>query len=202
MDTFFNIAILLVSVVLHEVSHGYAAVFLGDPTPRYANRLTVNPLPHLDPVGSILLPLLLVLSNAGFVFAWAKPVPFNPYNLRGKWGEAIVAAAGPAANLFIAIVFSLIIRFFGEVLGVVASNMMFGIVLINLFLAVFNLVPIPPLDGSKLLFSVLPYRYQFVRSVLEQYGFFLVIIFAFFFADILIPIVGILLKLLTGVSLF
>lgn len=202
METFFNIAILLVSVVLHEVSHGYAAVFLGDPTPRYANRLTVNPLPHLDPIGSILLPLLLVLSNAGFVFAWAKPVPFNPYNLRGKWGEAIVAAAGPAANLFIAVVFSLVIRFFGEALGSAALNMMFGIVTINLFLAIFNLVPIPPLDGSKLLFSLLPYRYQSVRFALEQYGFFLIIIFVFFFADILIPIVGLLLGLLTGISLF
>lgn len=199
MDTFFQIAIVLVSVILHEVSHGYAAVFLGDPTPRLANRLTMNPLPHIDPVGSVILPTFLALSGAGFIFAWAKPVPFNPYNIKSKWGEAIVAVAGPAANFLLALVFGLILRFFGDSLGE-GTTLVAMIVAVNLFLGIFNLVPIPPLDGSKLLFSVLPYSALRFRAVLEQSGFFLVLIFAFFFSDVLVPIAAFLFSLITGVQ--
>lgn len=201
MDTVFQIAILIISVVLHEVSHGYAAVLLGDPTPRYANRLTINPINHIDPIGSVILPALLALSGTGFIFGWAKPVPYNPYNLKGKWSEAIVAFAGPAANLLIALIFGLILRVFGAALAE-AAGLMVLIVLVNLFLAVFNLVPIPPLDGSKVLFSVLPPRMMNVRFFLERYGFFLVIIFAFFFAGLLVPVAGLLFELITGLRFF
>src|SRR3989338_241276 len=110
LDIIFSILILILSVVVHEVSHGFAANYLGDPTARLAGRLTLNPIPHLDPIGSILIPLLLFFTKAGAMFGWAKPVPVNPYNLRGKYGEAIVAAAGPLSNIVLAIVFGLLIR--------------------------------------------------------------------------------------------
>jgi Zn-dependent protease len=158
----------------------------------------MNPLPHIDPLGSVILPTLLALSGTGFIFAWAKPVPFNPYNLKSKWGEAIVSAAGPAANLFLAVVFGLILRFFGGSLGE-GTTLVATIVVINLFLALFNLVPIPPLDGSKLLFSILPHSALRFRALLEQYGFFLVLLFAFFFADLLIPVAVFVFSLITGI---
>ena len=111
IDVVFSIAVLILSVVVHEVSHGWMANYLGDPTARLANRLTLNPLPHIDPIGSVLVPLLLFFTNAGVMFGWARPVPVNPYNLRGKYGEAIVAAAGPLSNIFLAFAFGLVIRF-------------------------------------------------------------------------------------------
>src|SRR3989338_330219 len=111
MEFIFVIAILVMSVVIHEVSHGYAALALGDPTAKYQGRLTLNPISHLDPVGSFLVPLLGYFAG-DFIIGWAKPVPFNPYNLRNqKWGEAIVAIAGPLSNIFLATIFGLIIRF-------------------------------------------------------------------------------------------
>src|SRR3989344_9619311 len=109
-ETIFSLIILIISVVLHEVSHGYAAAILGDPTAKYAGRLTLNPLAHLDPVGSFFVPILTTVLG-GVTFGWAKPVPYNPYNLRGgKWGPAIVGAAGPLANLFFAGFFSFILH--------------------------------------------------------------------------------------------
>lgn len=187
------------SVVVHEVSHGYAAFLLGDPTAKNQGRLTLNPIRHLDLFGSILIPAFLVITNAGFLFGWAKPVPYNPYNLRNqKWGEAIVAVAGPASNIFIALVFGLLIRFGAEFLSPAFLNISAILVLINLMLAVFNLVPIPPLDGSKILFAFLPYHMQRFRMMLEQYGFVVVLIFIFFLSGFLAPIMSFLFSLITG----
>ncbi len=187
-DIIFLIAILIISVVFHEVSHGFAAHYLGDPTARLQGRLTLNPISHIDPMGSVILPAILVLSGTPFLIGWAKPVPYNPYNFRkgGKWGEALVAAAGPAANVAIAVLFGLLLRF-----GVFPAEMTalaFSIVFINVLLAIFNLIPLPPLDGSKVLSALLPVtmrmQYERLRTTLER-NFFLgigaIIIFVLLF---------------------
>jgi Zn-dependent protease len=154
-DTLFLIVVLIFSAVIHEVMHGVAADYLGDKTARYAGRLTLNPLPHLDPFGSVLLPLLLALSGSSFFFAWAKPVPYNPYNLRpGRFSEAIVAGAGPASNLALALLFGLIMRL--APLSPQIASVFFIIVVVNIMLCIFNLIPIPPLDGSKIASAILP----------------------------------------------
>jgi Zn-dependent protease len=154
-DTLFLVVVIIFSAVIHEVMHGVAADKLGDPTARYAGRLTLNPIPHLDPIGSILLPLMLAFSGTPFFFAWAKPVPYNPFNLRpGRFSEAIVAGAGPLSNLGIALVLSLVIRSFSFAPEVTA--VLFLVVVVNVMLFIFNLIPIPPLDGSKILSALLP----------------------------------------------
>jgi Zn-dependent protease len=165
---------LIFSVVLHEMAHGYAANWLGDPTARLAGRLTANPIPHLDPLMSIILPGLLLFTGSPLLFGAAKPVPYNPYNFTNqKWGEAIVAAAGPAANIAIAIVFAFLIRS-AELLNLSGSfiQLAFMIIILNIFLAIFNLVPIPPLDGSKILPRLLPFslamKYESMARVLER----------------------------------
>ena len=195
----FSIAILIFSIVLHEVSHGYAADRLGDRTARLAGRLTLNPLKHLDFFGSIILPSLTFLLG-GFIFGWAKPVPYNPYNLKDqRWGEAKVAFAGPLSNLLIAFIFGLGIRF-----GFVAANFLTPvtlIVLINIVLAIFNLIPIPPLDGSKILFSLLPYKYLYIRTFLERYSFALILLLVFFLWSLLLPIIAFVFSLMTGILL-
>lgn len=198
----FQIIILIVSIILHEVAHGYAAYWLGDPTAKYEGRLTLNPIPHIDPVGSIILPLILVISGTNFIIGWAKPVPFNPSNLRNKrWGEAIVAAAGPLTNIAIALIFGLALRAvftFGIEIPVEMVQITGLIVFINLLLAIFNLVPIPPLDGSKILFSVLPRSFEGIRNVLEMYGLLVVIFFAIFLWQYVAPLVVNLFMLITG----
>lgn len=197
MDTIFQIIVLIMSVVVHEVSHGYAARALGDRTAEYAGRLTLNPIPHIDLWGSIIIPAILVLSNAGFVIGWAKPVPVNSQNLRHqKWAEALVAGAGPASNLVLAVVFGLLIRF--EVIPLSALPVVAVIVIINLVLAVFNLVPIPPLDGSKILFSLLPPRLWHIREIMERYGLILAIIFIIFLWQYVSPLVEVLFRLIVG----
>lgn len=201
MDTtIFSIIILILSVVVHEVSHGYAALFLGDMTAKYAGRLTLNPIKHLDPVGSIFLPLLLSILPGGLIFGWAKPVPYNPYNLRNRrWGELIVAAAGPISNLVIAFVFGMIIRL-GLAPNEAFLNLSFIIVVINVVLAVFNLIPIPPLDGSKILFSVLPQQYAHFRERLERLGFFLLLFVIFFMWQLFFPLIMWLVNVFTGMT--
>ncbi len=164
------IPVLLISIIVHEVSHGWAAFFLGDRTALDAGRLTINPIAHIDPVGSIVLPLLTAWS--GFFFGYAKPVPYNPANLSNKkWGEALVAAAGPASNFIIAILFAVVIRVFGAQgmpVDSLAIQACASIVLANLFLGLLNLIPVAPLDGSKILFSVLPYKSIGVRRWMEK----------------------------------
>ena len=152
--------VLILSIIVHEVAHGYAANSLGDPTARLAGRLTLNPIPHIDLMGSIVIPALLVFTNSPIMFGWAKPVPYNPYNLSNpRWGEALVALAGSATNIFLAILFGLIVRF-SSVLGLdqTALSLAATIAFVNLFLGLFNLIPFPPLDGFTALRGALPWN--------------------------------------------
>lgn len=177
---------LILSVILHEMAHGYAANWLGDPTARLQGRLSANPLVHLDPMMSVILPGILLATGSPILFGAAKPVPYNPYNFTNqKWGEAIVAVAGPLANFFIAGVFAVLVRL-SDVLMLSETFVVLSlqIIMLNIFLAFFNLVPIPPLDGSKILPRLLPYplrmKYEGFRNYFEQniaLGFALVIIF-------------------------
>lgn len=171
-----TLAILILSIVLHEVAHGYAANWLGDPTARLAGRLNPNPLLHIDPMGSVIIPAILFLSGAQFLFGYAKPVPYNPYNLRNqKWGESIVAVAGPLTNLALAVIFAGIIQL-SDTLQLSASfiEMLQYVVFINVLLAIFNLIPLPPLDGSKVIVPFLPsaisYKYLAFTRYMENLG--------------------------------
>ncbi|MBY0473260.1 site-2 protease family protein [Patescibacteria group bacterium] len=177
-DLIFGLIILIISVILHEVAHGYMANYLGDPTARLQGRLTLNPLSHIDPIGSILLPALLVFSSSPFLIGYAKPVPYNPYNLKGKWAETLVAAAGPGTNLLLACIFAILIRAGSVAMTTQTLTAFATIVYINLLLALFNLIPIAPLDGSKVLSGLLGTRtvvgraYESFRSSLERVGVF------------------------------
>ena len=187
------------SVVIHEVSHGYAASFLGDQTARYQGRLTLNPIKHLDFVGSFIVPSIAYFLG-GFIFGWAKPVPYNPYNLKpGRWSEAMVALAGPASNICVAIIFGLLLRFgVGSPAFIEITSI---IVLINIILAVFNLVPIPPLDGSKILFAIFPNKLFQIRAFFERYGLILVLFFVFFLWQFIFPVIILLFRLITGFAI-
>lgn len=173
-EIIFSIVVLVVSVILHEVAHGYMANYLGDPTARLAGRLTLNPLPHVDPIGSILLPALLAITGSPLLIGYAKPVPYNPYNLRGKFGETLVAASGPGTNLLLALLFALVIRFGAVSMTAPMLGAFTIIVYVNLVLALFNLIPIPPLDGSKVLSGILPralaHKYDLFRVNFERLG--------------------------------
>jgi Zn-dependent protease len=204
-DSIFYIAVLVMSVVIHEVSHGFMAEYFGDKTARFAGRLTLNPIKHLDLFGSVILPILLVLSHSPFLFGWAKPVPYNPDNLSNKkLGMFAVASAGVLANLSIAIIFGIIIRLSlgsGYVLPEGFYFITSIIVIVNLALAIFNLVPIPPLDGSKILISFLPDSFSSIIFRFEQHSLILLIIFIVFFSQYLSPILAFLFRLITGISL-
>ena len=203
----FQLIVLLFSVVIHEVSHGAAAYRLGDPTAKLMGRLTLNPIKHLDFFGSLIMPFSVFLLTGGrFVFGWAKPVPFNPANLKNpRLGSALVALAGPLSNFCLAVIFSLAARLLagsaagsagGADFAAAASVLVGYVVLINLLLAVFNLVPIPPLDGSKILFYFLPRRFYAVEEFLERYGFVILLLFIFFGFPLITPIIDLLYDLL------
>lgn len=158
-----SLAVLILSIIAHEVAHGYAADSLGDPTARLAGRLTLNPVPHVDLVGSLVIPALLLFTASPILFGWAKPVPYNPYNLKGRFGETLVAIAGSATNILLAVIFGLIVRYGstplatgGTILPEAALTLAATIAFVNLFLGIFNLIPIPPLDGFTALRSALP----------------------------------------------
>lgn len=199
----FQIAIIIVSVVFHELSHGYAAYFLGDPTAKLAGRLTINPVRHLELFGSIIVPIITALIPGGLVFGWAKPVPYNPYNLRiPRWGEVIVAFAGPLSNLVIALLFSIYIRYLGpDALTSGAGHISILIVLVNITLAVFNMMPIPPLDGFKVFGGLMPQRFYAIRQFIESNTLFFIIVFIFTFSFILSPIISWTFGLFTGISM-
>ena len=172
----FFIVVIVFSAIIHEYSHGWVADMLGDPTARYAGRLTLNPRAHIDPIGSIILPLLML--PTGMLFAYAKPVPYNPYNLKDqKWGPVWVAIAGPLSNIGLAFVFGLLLQL--NILPPTTASFVAIIVWANILLAVFNLIPIPPLDGSKILYALLPDSQFQLKMTLDRYGFFLLLAFIF-----------------------
>ena len=219
---------LIMSAVVHEVSHGAMAYYLGDSTAKDLGRLTLNPIKHLDLFGSIILPLILLITKANFFLAWAKPVPYNPYNLKDyKYGDLKVALAGPGSNLILAASFGLAARFLplaylakinltnlffaGDNAGLLALmsgsflNSLFVLsvilVMINLALMVFNLVPVPPLDGSKILLTVLPERGRQAFYRLERWGMLiLLLLIALDFFSLIVPVILFLFSLLTGLK--
>lgn len=175
----FLYVIIVISVVFHEYCHAWMANYLGDPTAKYAGRLTLNPLKHLDPMGTVIIPLFLLFFLGGFI-GWAKPVPYNPFNLRDqKYGSAKVGAAGPGANFLMALMVGLVLRFLP--VGPILQIPLVWIVYVNIFLGLFNLIPIPPLDGSKLLMDFFPQSR--VLQIFERsfIGIFLAIILAIMF---------------------
>jgi len=199
----FQIVILIFSVVIHEVAHGLVALRLGDETAKNAGRLTLNPVSHIDPIGSVLLPLVLVLTGSPFLIGWAKPVPYNPLNLHKdyKYGPVKVALAGPGTNLGVALIMGLIIRAFGSFLGPVIVLLLGQIVFINVLLAVFNLMPIPPLDGSKLLTLFLPPKYSYLLQGIGVGGILFVFLFLFLFSGVIFGNTTMIVSLILGVPI-
>jgi Zn-dependent protease len=206
----FFFLVIVPSSIIHEYAHGWMADQLGDPTARYAGRLSLNPKVHIDKWGTILMPLILFLftfqSAHPFLFAYAKPVPYNPYNLKNqKTGPVWVALAGPTSNLILALLFGIFIQLFLK-FGVdsqIFIDLLGVIVYGNILLAIFNLVPIPPLDGSKLLYALLPDSQYKIKMALERYSFVILLAFIFFGFKFITPIIYFLTSLFTGgVSLF
>jgi Zn-dependent protease len=177
--------VLLFSVIIHECAHGYVAEWWGDPTARMLGRLTLNPLPHIDLFGSILVPGMLILSGSGILFGWAKPVPVTPENFRDRrMGDITVSLAGPASNILLALGFAAILAVAGLISGggapseVVWQLCTYGI-LLNFVLAVFNLLPIPPLDGSHVVANLLPGPAAYAYRSMGQYGLLIVFLLLF-----------------------
>lgn len=199
----FQLIVLIFSVIIHEVAHGLMAENLGDPTARQAGRLTFNPLKHLDFFGSFLFPLLLFMAHSPFVFGWAKPVPYNPFLLIKdlKYGPLKVALVGPIANLGVALVLGLILRFSFGWLPPTAVALLAFVVFMNVLLAIFNLVPLPPLDGSKVLTIFLPRKYSLILENIGLGGIFLVMAFIYVFGGYFYQAVDFIFKLIVGANI-
>ncbi len=190
-EAILSIPALMVAVILHEVAHGWVAYRWGDPTAKLAGRLTLNPIPHIDPIGTILLPAMFIILGSPIIFGWAKPVPINPMNFRDlRKGTFFTSIAGVVMNLSLAVIFGALYRIIYNLSDVVdpfvAQSVMYPLlvfcaksVLINLILAIFNIIPIPPLDGSKALMSFLSFKYWEIFYRYEVYGFFVITILLF-----------------------
>ncbi len=199
MSTIFFLLVLIFSVIVHEVAHGLAALSLGDPTAKYAGRLTLNPIKHIDILGSIIVPLICALLPGNLMFGWAKPVPVNPYNLKyGKWGDVIVSFAGPLSNIIIFLICGLSLRFFGDHIPQATASFLLMICITNIVLAIYNLIPVSPLDGSHILFAFLPERFQGIKKVMEAQGFLFAIIFALVLWQYFTPLIYWILSLVIG----
>lgn len=200
MNLIFFLFVIIPSAIIHEYSHAWAATQLGDPTPRRAGRLTINPLAHIDPFGTLFLPLILFLSGGHILFAYAKPVPFNPTLLKNqKYGPGLVALVGPLSNFLIAISLGLLIRF----LPIGSFTIFLSIIVFaNILLAIFNLIPIPPLDGSRILFSFLPTKWLRYEFILERYGFILILLLIFFASPLISSLVYRFTNLIVGSALY
>ena len=205
MEILIFLLILILSVMAHEISHGLMADHLGDPTARLMGRLSLNPIKHIDLMGSIIVPGLLIIMQTPFLIGWAKPVPVNPLNFKDqRYGEAKVSFAGPGANLVIALAFGLAIRITiligaSSTFAVNLLGLFQIIVWINLLLAVFNLIPIPPLDGSHILFTFLPKGWEKVKIFMERYSLILLLFFILFLFKLIVPVVSFLFQLITGI---
>ncbi|MGB2601566.1 MAG: site-2 protease family protein [Candidatus Omnitrophota bacterium] len=196
-----SIAVFVIVIVAHELAHGYVAYRLGDPTARDAGRLTLNPLAHADPIGTVLLPALLIISKSPVVFGWAKPVPVNPNNFKDpRKGMLLTSIAGPGANIVLAVMFAAVFK-----TGLFPPQSLPGMfllygVIISLVLGIFNLMPIPPLDGGGIVSALLPIKAARHFAQLERYGFIILIglLYLGLFDRVILPLVGFLTKMLLG----
>jgi len=215
-EAILTIPALMIAVILHEVAHGWVAYKMGDPTAKLAGRITLNPIPHIDPLGTIILPGLFILINSPILFGWAKPVPINPLNFRDlRRGTFLVSIAGVATNILLAILFGFIYRVITNMLyhtdASISHSLLLPLaifcaksVLINLILALFNIIPIPPLDGSRALMSFLSLKYWETFYRMEMYGFLIISILLFtgVLGKIIYPPLVFLYDLILGKSLF
>ena len=201
LSAIISVTVFIIVIVAHELAHGYVAYRLGDTTARDAGRLTLNPLAHADPVGTIILPAFLIMMRSPVIFGWAKPVPVNPYNFADpRKGMLLTSLAGPAANFGLAVLFAILFKTgLFPPYSVLWTFLLYGI-LISLVLGIFNMIPIPPLDGANIVSSILPFELarRFMR--IEPYGFIILIAFLYLglFDKVIIPLVRILMRVLVG----
>ncbi len=196
--------ILIICITIHEFAHAYMADRLGDPTAKIYGRMTLNPIAHIDPIGTVFLPLLMLISGSGFFIGWAKPTPFDPFNLKNpKRDAALISVAGPVSNLLFAVILSVILRLpLPGIFGLFLYGLLPVIIQINILLAIFNLIPIHPLDGFKVVAGLLPEKYYHEWMALERYGmiFLLLLIFPIFGSSpvfrLISPVVNLILSIL------
>jgi len=196
MSMIFSIMLFFLAVVIHEFAHGWMAYKLGDPTAKHSGRLTLNPIAHIDPIGTVILPLFLIMTGSPILFGWAKPVPINFRALHNPKKDMIwVGLAGPGANIILAIIISLIIKL---KVAFIPFQILEYFMALNLVLAIFNLIPIPPLDGSRVVMGLLPTKLAYQYIQLERFGFIIIVIMLYLglFQIIIWPIVLTILKLL------